>query len=30
MPRSASLVGLAQKDVIPRNKFTSKCLFMTQ
>ncbi len=30
MPRSASPVGLARKGVIPQNKFTSKCSFMTQ
>src|ERR1700704_1234056 len=30
MPRSVSLVGLAQRGVIPQNNSTSKCSFMTQ
>src|SRR5712671_5114085 len=30
MPRSASLVGLARKGVIPQNKSIPKCSFMTQ
>jgi len=30
MPRSASVVGLAKRGVIPRNNSTSECLFLTQ
>ena len=30
MPRSASLVGLARRGVIPQNNSTPNCLFITQ